>query len=469
MKKILTIIFASIIYYNCVTAQNYGSWVSFDSLTTARQFHAAILLSNGNILVAGGDNGEVLSSCEIYDVNDNKWRSTSSMNYPRYDLSMVRLLDDRVLAISGKGIKSCELFDPITETWSITDSLFTKRHSYDLNTILLDDGRVLVTGGSFINNELHTSGYLNVCEIYDPSTNKWSLTDTLKSKRAGHTMTKLKDGRILVAGGFNENELFINKCEIFDPNTNTWSSADSLDFARNAHSAILLPDGKVLVAGGEDGVNPTDPWLSSCELYNPDTDEWTVVGSLSVSRTDAKAFFVSDNLIMYAGGVHNAHLWELYDINQFETVYLDTFPVDKFDQEILVTKNISLISIGGIEEDMSGGMPLLLPSNKCEIYRFGVTDIDEEKLISQDYILHQNYPNPFNPTTVIAYYLPTGVSIELRVYDILGNEIMILEDGFKSPGYHEVQFDGSGFSSGIYIYQLSSGTQSISKKMILAK
>jgi len=338
-----------------------------------------------------------------------------------------------------------------------------------INAILLDDGRVLVTGGFFIDKDSNTRGYLNVCEIYDPSTNKWSLTDTLKSKRAGHTITKLNDGRILVAGGFNEDELSINKCEIFDPNTNTWSSGDTLNFSRNAHSAILLPNGKVLVAGGKDDVNPTEPWLSSCELYDPDKDEWSVVGSLSVSRTDAKVFAVSDNLIMFVGGVQNARLWELYDTNKFESVYLNGFPVDKFDQEILITKDSSIISIAGSEVDTSDELPLLFVTNKCEIYKFGLTNIYEENHVPQNYKLNQNYPNPFNPVTTINYQLPKAGTVTLKIFDILGKEVKTLVNEQKDMGRYTAQFDASSLASGMYVYQLRVNDYIAVKKMMLVK
>ena len=449
-------------------AQNQTNWIGFENLNSARSFHSAVLLSNGNILVSGGqdEKGNVLSTCEIYDFKNKNWRNTSSMNFPRYRLVLVHLLDNRVLAIGGQGIRSCEIFDPVTETWSVTDSLHVKRYTYDINAILLDDGRVLVAGGFDIKADIDNR-YLNICEIFDPVTNKWTLTDTLKSKRAGHTMTKLKNGKILIAGGYN-NEFEIKKCELFDPHTNQWSFADSLNFAKSAHTAILLSDGKLLIAGGKEGGDTTDPWSSSCELYDPDRNEWLVVGSLSVSRTYANAFLISDNLIMFAGGAHNAHLWELYDANKFDSVHLDFFPVDKFDQEILITKDSSLISIAGTEVDMNGGIPLLFASNKCEIYKLGITSIDNENPIPQDFILNQNYPNPFNPETIITYQLIESRHITLNVYDILGKRITLVNEE-QGAGIHKIQFDAGKYnlSSGIYFYRLKASDFILTKKMIM--
>ena len=98
---------------------------------------------------------------------------------------------------------------------------------------------------------------------------------------------------------------------------------------------------------------------------------------------------------------------------------------------------------------------------------------DEENLIASDFKLEQNYPNPFNPSTVISYRLPVTSNVTLKVYDILGNEIVTLVNEEKSPGTYEVEFNTSSIkhhpSSGIYFYQLKSGSFVETKKMVLLK
>ena len=83
--------------------------------------------------------------------------------------------------------------------------------------------------------------------------------------------------------------------------------------------------------------------------------------------------------------------------------------------------------------------------------------------------LAQNYPNPFNPVTTIKYSVPTTSDISLVVYDILGREIQKLVNEEKLPGNYTVQFDGTGLSSGIYFYTLTTGNFVESKKMTLMK
>ena len=86
-----------------------------------------------------------------------------------------------------------------------------------------------------------------------------------------------------------------------------------------------------------------------------------------------------------------------------------------------------------------------------------------------EYVLEQNFPNPFNPSTVIKYALPENASVSLMIYDILGREVAELVNGEVGAGYHEVKFDGSRLSSGIYFYKLTAGSFTQINKMLLMK
>lgn len=85
------------------------------------------------------------------------------------------------------------------------------------------------------------------------------------------------------------------------------------------------------------------------------------------------------------------------------------------------------------------------------------------------YSLSQNYPNPVNPNTVISYQLPVNNFVTLKVYDILGREVETLVNKELKAGTYEVAWDGSKYSSGIYLYKLTVGDFTETKKMILAK
>ncbi len=95
--------------------------------------------------------------------------------------------------------------------------------------------------------------------------------------------------------------------------------------------------------------------------------------------------------------------------------------------------------------------------------------IEVDLRIIKDFALEQNYPNPFNPTTTIGYELPNESNVTIKVYDILGKEVATLVNGKEQAGVHEVNFNGSGLGSGMYIYRMNAGNYTVTKKMILMK
>lgn len=95
------------------------------------------------------------------------------------------------------------------------------------------------------------------------------------------------------------------------------------------------------------------------------------------------------------------------------------------------------------------------------------TNIDSEEKIPLQFMLCQNYPNPFNPTTVISYQIPVSSNVKLKVYDLLGREVAVLVDEYKSAGRYDVEFNAFGLSSGVYYYRLSTENFIQSKKMML--
>ncbi len=87
----------------------------------------------------------------------------------------------------------------------------------------------------------------------------------------------------------------------------------------------------------------------------------------------------------------------------------------------------------------------------------------------KEFALRQNYPNPFNPTTTIKYDLPVDKHVSLKVYDVLGREVLTLMDEEQQAGYHSAVFDASRFSSGMYFYRLTAGTYVSTRKLLLLR
>ena len=101
---------------------------------------------------------------------------------------------------------------------------------------------------------------------------------------------------------------------------------------------------------------------------------------------------------------------------------------------------------------------------------FEYSDIIEAEIgIPKNYELKQNYPNPFNPSTTINYSIPNDAHVTLAIYDALGKEVALLDNGFRTAGNYSHTFDASNLSSGMYFYTINAGNFSSTKKMLLMK
>ncbi len=89
--------------------------------------------------------------------------------------------------------------------------------------------------------------------------------------------------------------------------------------------------------------------------------------------------------------------------------------------------------------------------------------------LPRSFELYQNYPNPFNPVTKISYSIPRAGFVSLKVYNLLGEEVADLVSGEKAAGKYDIDFNGRGLSSGVYIYRIEAGGFSDSKKLVLMK
>ena len=129
----------------------------------------------------------------------------------------------------------------------------------------------------------------------------------------------------------------------------------------------------------------------------------------------------------------------------------------------------------GTDVNMPEIRPLTLASDEDNGVRFTLV-VNSEPVstelpgdVPQELELAQNYPNPFNPSTVIRYSVPEQAHIRLTVYDMLGRELIVLVNEQKGPGTYDVNWDATDFSSGMYLYRLEAGTNSMTRRMTLIK
>ncbi|MCF8242819.1 MAG: T9SS type A sorting domain-containing protein [Melioribacteraceae bacterium] len=108
-------------------------------------------------------------------------------------------------------------------------------------------------------------------------------------------------------------------------------------------------------------------------------------------------------------------------------------------------------------------------SYAVDIHTNGITGMKDASEIPDNYLLSQNYPNPFNPATTIRFELPKTSKVKLSVYSINGELVAELINNTMPSGSHNIEFDGSSLSSGVYVYALTTDNFNATKKMILMK
>jgi photosystem II stability/assembly factor-like uncharacterized protein len=175
---------------------------------------------------------------------------------------------------------------------ALVGNMSTARYGRHTVTVL-NDGSALIAGGDDAGGG---SGSISLCERFDPVTNLFSPTGSMTVRREDHTATLLQDGRVVVTGGmqsFYIGSQTLNSSEIYDPSTGTWTPAADMQFARRNSSAALLPDGRVLVIGGQEGGGSTVG-----EIFDPTRNVFTTTAPLPVAQRPSSATTLLDGSVL---------------------------------------------------------------------------------------------------------------------------------------------------------------------------
>jgi N-acetylneuraminic acid mutarotase len=296
------------------TASRLGppnTWVGTGQMSSPRTGQTATLLPDGKVLVAGGGT----AAADLYNPATRTFSPTGRMPVAVTDATATLLPDGKVLVAGGfhgnHQLANAELYDPASGTWSATGPM-TKPRSGQTAT-LLRGGQVLVAGGG-----CNGSGYgcnagsyevaQRSAELYNPATGAWTRTGSMTYGRQFAVATVLKNGNVLVAGGFNNcDDDFCSDtrtAELYNPATGKWSRTGSMHAAREQFGATLLRGGQVLVEGGlnEGGFSGVQRTYSSAELYNPATGTWSLTAPMAVKRVGQTATLLRNGWVLVAGG-----------------------------------------------------------------------------------------------------------------------------------------------------------------------
>jgi hypothetical protein len=295
-------------------------------MDAVRVMHTATLLADGRVVLIGGSPGARVDVCSVAA---GSVESAGDILQPRGLHTATLLPDGRILIVGGMKevvtwregefhearsyLKSIEIYDPsggasgqdpaAKSSRALAMQLAVARRGH--TATLLDDGRVLIIGGT---GDPRT-------EIVDAGVGSVAWGPPLVRAREDHRTTRLVDGRLLVTGGSAPGGKSLDVAEIFDP-SGAASGQDPKENrfrmlgarmcrAREDHTADLLPDGRVLITGGEDnqaGPDKRDIVLDDVEIFDPKTESFAKLPPLSEPRDEHRSCVLIGGDVLITGG-----------------------------------------------------------------------------------------------------------------------------------------------------------------------
>ncbi|MCU0344752.1 MAG: T9SS type A sorting domain-containing protein [Ignavibacteriaceae bacterium] len=408
-----------------------GTWTKIGDMPEIRYTHSADEI-NGKVYIAGGISTEAgvwPTTMLVYDKADSSWTTI-----PLPD-TLVRawhtscVVGNNLYLIGGvilqgttwNSTNEVYMFNTYNGEWTQKNPMPTDR--CNLSCSLIDNKIYVVGGMHYINNVPDYNG-LKKIEVYDLATETWSTLPDMPTYRWGLSIVAF-DNKIYVFGG-RSLSIRHTALDVFDPQDSSWTTVTNIPTPRYQLATCVIDSSIYAIDGWYS--SSSGPIYDTVEVYNPITDVWTTGTSMPVSVAMLDGYVLDGKIYMYGGS-------------------FTTHP------------NIGI----------------------SDIWEFtpSPVSVETEVTVPSGFKLEQNYPNPFNPATKIKYTIPQTSQIQIKVFDVLGNEIATLVDEYKPAGKYEVEFSAKGGSasggnaynlpSGVYFYKLKAGSFVETKKMILIR
>jgi len=388
---------------------------------------------------------------------------------------------------------------------------------------VVKDSLIFILGGF---SELLNSN-VNFIQEYNPQNNSWRIIDTMNSLRYGFVADNYQDS-IVITGGIGFNLLLDNSLEIWNLINPPYIHDLSLDFIRTFSTGLIINN--ILYVFGGISINLSSTYMfeynilsksflfrdnfgflpvpplfqypfqqtsatagnsiflfggvfigTSRAIYLYDTENRALnllQSELMQSRAGGSAISANDSSIYVIGGFNESGLAlssvEIFNIGNENYTIINGPPLNFERSELMAVKYNNSIYVFGGKDD--SGEPVI-QVEKLDL----ITEVENENIPEpDDFVLYSNYPNPFNPSTLISFYLPSQSLVQLKIYNLAGEEIVELVNEEMNEGTHQILFSASGknfssLSSGVYFYRLiafnfsTQNTYIDTRKMLLLK
>lgn len=366
MVKILSFIVVSVLFVpitNVYANEEKTSWIELASIPTKRlTFQSEVI--DGKIYTTGGswnsDYTKKFAHIEVYDPSKNAWTNLPSTPTVRWEFQ-TEVLDGKLYVIGGSKlgtgelVASTEVYDPTTNTWSKKASMpKVLSDFYGFQTQVVD-GKIYAFG--VIPDETRTP----ITEVYDPSTDIWTILAPMPTSRQGF-QTEVIDGKIYAIGGYSgplvggtiSHMDSLSVVEVYDPTTDQWKTLASMSTTRCFFQTEVVA-GKIYAIGGLNVKvgEYLGKVLSLTEVYDPSVNKWTTLSDMSTARHVFQTEVIDNKIYAIGGygpfGPDN----DLLSAEAFDpsTNRWTTLPSMKKERSIFQTKVINnvIYAIGGMD------------------------------------------------------------------------------------------------------------------------
>lgn len=321
-------------------------------------------------------------------------------------------------------------------------------------------GPMKYCGGGFADGKFYVVGGIHNASgvyAYDPVTDTWTTAASIPTAVWFSTFSISDDGDYIYSiggGGGYGSWPATNAVQIYDPAANAWGMETPLPAAYGTNASDIIPGaGTAMSAGGYDGV------ANHAETYMG--DGFTGPPPTPIELTAFNAEVVENGVYLTWTTATEIDCYEWTVLRNGDAIA--TMPgygttVEPHSYSYMDEVGEGTYTYRLLETDITGATTY---SDMITV-TVGVAEVTE-------YAMSQNYPNPFNPSTNIAFEVPEYSLVNLSVYNVNGELVAELYEGYRAEGRYEVTFNASGFTSGVYFYKLTSGDYSSMQKMVLMK
>ena len=292
------------------------TWTQRTDMPTARYSFGTCVVA-GKVFVIGGEievfGERSVATVEVYDPKTDTWERKADMPTARAGVSTL-VVDGKIYAIGGaerkkfpvgpgwgyssKHLPVVEMYDPATDTWAQKADMPVPR----AGSTCVVDGKIYIIGGMATNRK---EWRLDIVDVYDPAMDTWAKATNMNHARSGASVSVV-DGKIYAMGGTGWPQIpnhpgpFLSSAEVFDPKTNRWTEITEMPTPKSGHTASVI-NGKIYVIGGGFRGNGPYKYLSTVEVYDPETDRWTQEPDMPVGKSTHRAEVINGEIYIFGG------------------------------------------------------------------------------------------------------------------------------------------------------------------------